>query len=65
MSQPPPDLSLLSPAEKRALLTELLERRARGVPTAASAPQPPRSARDQFAARVSDLAAEVELDPAI
>jgi thioester reductase-like protein len=64
MSQPPPDLSSLSPAEKRALLAKLLQQKARAVPTP-SAKQQRRHMLDQFAVSVTDLNAEAVLDPAI
>jgi thioester reductase-like protein len=64
MSQLPPDLSRLSPAEKRALLAKLLQRRGE-----VSTPLPTQDWRarllDQFAVSVADLNAEVVLDPAI
>ncbi len=65
MSRPPDDLSRLSPAEKRALLTELLQQKARQAATPASAGPRRAHAIDQFMARVTDLAAEAVLDPAI
>jgi len=63
MSQPPPDLSHLSPAEKRALLAKLLQQKARE----ASTPSPTKQQRtlDRFAVPVTDLSAEVILDSAI
>jgi thioester reductase-like protein len=65
MSRPPDDLSRLSPAEKRALLTELLQQKAREAAAPASG-QPRRAHEiDQFMAPVTDLAAEAVLDPAI
>src|SRR4029453_5620531 len=64
MTRPPGDLSGMSPAEKRALLAELLLQKARKVATPGSAEQ--RRARlDQFVAPVANLAAEAVLDPTI
>jgi thioester reductase-like protein len=65
MSQPPPDLSRLSPAEKRALLVKLLQKKAREVTAPSSMEQQRTSPLDQFAVPVTDLSAEVVLDPAI
>jgi thioester reductase-like protein len=65
MSQPPPDLSHLSPAEKRALLAELLQQKARKASSASSAEHRRASPLDQFAVSVADLNSEAELDPAI
>jgi thioester reductase-like protein len=65
MSRPPDDLSRLSPAAKRALLTELLQQKAReAAPPAAAAPRRAH-VTDQFMVPVTDLAAEAVLDPAI
>src|SRR4051794_20062986 len=65
MSRPPDDLSQMSPAAKRALLTELLQQKAREAATPTSGD--PRRAHviDQFMAPVTDLAADAVLDPTI
>jgi len=65
MSQPPTDLSQLSPAEKRALLVKLLHQRARKTTPPSSTEQQPSRGLDRFLVPVTDLAAEVALDPAI
>jgi len=64
VSQQQPDLSRLSPAEKRALLATLLQRRARKAP-APSSTQWRTGRSDQFAVPVADLADEAVLDPTI
>ena len=65
MSQPPRDLSLLTPAEKRALLGKLLQEKARGAAGNSSPELPRPGVPDKFIAPVTDLADEVALDPAI
>src|SRR3954468_967591 len=65
MSRPPDDLSQMSPAAKRALLTELLQQKAREAATPASGGPRRAPVIDQFMAPVTDLAAEAVLDPAI
>src|SRR3954451_14780377 len=65
MSQPPDDLSRMSPAAKRALLTELLQQKAREAAAPASAEQRRAHRIDQFVAPVTNLAGEAVLDPTI
>ncbi|MDQ5853769.1 MAG: SDR family oxidoreductase, partial [Chloroflexota bacterium] len=65
MSQLPPDLSHLSPVEKRTLLAKLLKERSRGVSTASSMEQQRRRLLDLFAVPVTELSPEAVLDPAI
>jgi thioester reductase-like protein len=65
MSQLPPDLSHLSPAEKRTLLAKLLQEKSRGVSTPSSMEQQRRRLLDQFAVPVTELSPEAVLDPAI
>ncbi len=66
MSQPRPDLSELSTAQKRELLTKLLlERKARTASTSSATNQHRVGPLDRFALPVTDLEAEVILDDAI
>jgi thioester reductase-like protein len=66
VSQQQPDLSRLSPAEKRALLATLLQQKARKASTPSSTQAQQRTGlSDQFAVPVADLTAEAVLDPAI
>jgi thioester reductase-like protein len=65
MSQPPPDLSRLSPVEKRVLLARLLQQKACAVSPPSSVNQQRTGLLDRFAIPVTDLSAEVVLDPAI
>ena len=65
MSRLPHDLSQLSPTEKRALLTELLQQRMGKVSTSSSRNQHRTGALDRFAIPVTDLEGEVVLDDAI
>jgi thioester reductase-like protein len=55
----------MSPAAKRALLTELLQQRAREVAAPAPAEQRRANLIDQFVAPVTNLAGEAVLDPTI
>src|SRR5688500_3436637 len=63
MSQPPPDLSHMSPVEKRVLLAKLLQQKASAVSAPSSVDQQRLSVLDRFAVPVTDLNAEVVLDP--
>lgn len=65
MTQPPPDLFHLSPAEKRALLAKLLQQKAGNTPLSPPSQQLGTRKLDRFVIPVTDLAAEVVLDPAI
>ena len=65
MSEPPLDLSRLSPAEKRALLTKLLQHKAGEASAPESRGQQRRTGQYQFVAPVTELNAEAALDPAI
>jgi thioester reductase-like protein len=65
MSRPPHDLSRMSPDAKRALLVEILQRKASEVATPASAEQRRPHSLDQFGTPVTELAGEAVLDPAI
>jgi thioester reductase-like protein len=65
MTQPPVDLSHLSPAEKRALLAKLLQHEARAASPSSSSGEQRSTEPRQFAAAVAELDAEVALDPAI
>jgi thioester reductase-like protein len=66
VSRPRPDLSQLSSAEKRELLTRLLlQQKTRAASTSSATKQHRTSPLDHFAIPVTDLAAEVILDDAI
>jgi thioester reductase-like protein len=65
MSQLPPDLAQLSPAERRELLAKLLQQRARDARGRSSPRSREPRSLDGFAVPVAELAGEAVLDPAI
>ena len=65
MSRLPPELSGLTPREKRALLASLLRQRVREAAAGRSTDERRTSVLDQFITPVTDLSAEVDLDPAV